>query len=200
VATQPSVWHEKSVISAAAILSPLVIGLLAVATIPYWMLRSWRTAVLLLAAAGGIVAVEFSGLRPIAPIELGIVAGVALVMLGRNEQLWAMRASDRRFIESLASVRRDIRDLRQRLEGTDPREYVREFERIIDRLEAIPAPSEDWAALQADAAREYRSRLAVMRGATPTMTIDEADERLQRIEEGFADLIKAKTSFWLPWP
>jgi hypothetical protein len=187
------------VFTPAGILALAVVAGLALATIPYWILRSWRTAVLLLAAAAAILAVDLSDLRPAAAIELGIAGGVAILVLRGDERLWAMRVADRRYVEALAKVRGRIEDLRQRLDKTDPTDYAREFESLIDQLVAIPAPSEDWAILQAEAASELRDRLAVMRGASPATSLDEANERLQRTEEGFANLIRAKTSFWLLW-
>lgn len=141
-----------------------------------------------------------AGVQPAAALEVGIVAGITLVTLTGLEPLWAMRVADRRFVDMFAQSRLELRDLRRRIETSAPDEYAREFERITAQLGAIEAPSADWAALQAETVSDLMLRLAVIRGQAAADSLGTPEERLQRLERRFEDLIRAKTSFWLLWP
>lgn len=176
------------------------LAILALATIRYWMLRSWRTALFLLFGAVAVMAIDQLDIWPTTALQAGVAAAITSVMLVRSEPLWAMRVADRQFVEAFAAIRVQIKDLRNRIDTTPVAEYARDFEAIIRRLEAINPPTDDWTALQTETASDLRLRLGVLRGDKSDDGTDTPQDRWRELDLRFKDLIKAKTSFWLLWP
>jgi len=164
------------------------------------MLRSWRTAALLGVSALAIVGLDRLSARPTTTLQLLIVFAVTLVMLVWNEPLWAMRVSDRRFVDALTDIGMQLRDLEGRIGTMSHEEYTREFESIVQRLEQLNAPSADWQALQGDIAADLHWRLSIFRGEVTEPTASESRSRWEHIESRSAALIRSKTTFWLRWP
>ncbi len=188
----------------STILVASLIGAMWLIPFSSWRLRSWRASVFL---ALGSAAILVAGLLPAplaALLQGALWVGFTLFMLTRGEEaLSVVRGAEYAYIESYSGLLRQIADLKRGASNSEPVAYVADFERVIEELEALGAPSEDWADLKADAIRELRRRLVMMRlGARPSPeTMDAANTAWADIERRFALMLKAKTGFWagLPW-
>ena len=97
---------------------------------------------------------------------------------------------------------REIADLKRNALSTETAAYVADFERVIKELEALEPPSADWVNLKADATRELRRRLAMMKlGTRPSSgTMDAVNAAWSAVEQRFELMLKDKTSFWARLP
>ncbi len=105
-------------------------------------------------------------------------------------------------MDKYINVVRRVESLYRRADTLDPVAHVAEFQDITESLEGLPAPSEEWAQLRDDAAREFRRRLTMMRvtmNPSPT-TLAQTRENWSKVEERFRRLMKEKTGFWAGWP
>jgi hypothetical protein len=175
---------------------------LALAMIPDWLMRSWRTAALLIGAAVGVLVVDLSGMQPRPILDVAFVTVAAVAILRGYWWLWAMRVEDHQFVEAFGKVREEIGELKSRIDETDPHTYVRTFDELIDRLDDIEAPAADWDDLRRETADELRRRSRMMRGQTAPVSYDlqQADAHWLELEARFTELVRAKTSFWLLMP
>lgn len=186
-----------STVSALAIL--VILGL---TPFRYWMLRSWRTYSLLGGAAALVFVAELLDLRPLAALQIGLVAGVALAMFLQNESLWAMSRADRRFVDAYAAIRIELKNLEETSAAAPLAVYQRSFSELTARFGQIGSPSSDWEALRQDTEEDLKKRLSAMK-AGAVLAEDEVESfrcEWKDLEDRFAVLIRQKTNFWLPWP
>jgi hypothetical protein len=164
------------------------------------MLRTWRTTVLIFGGAAAVVAIDWWSIRPTSGLQAAVVGAITVVIIVRNEPLWAMRVSDRRFVDAFAAIRLELRDLRERIGALSSSEYARQFAAITERLARLRPPCADFAALQADTVADLRLRLDRLSGKVSNESVDLAARRWDALEARFAELVRNKTSFWLLWP
>jgi hypothetical protein len=167
-----------------------------------WRLRNWRATVVLALGSAAILA---AGILPGpfgALLQGSLWIGLTWFILVRTEALSVVRGAEYAFIETYDGLLKEIADLKRGAPSSEPAAYVADFERVIEQLEALQAPSEDWADLKADATRELRRRLVMMRlGSRPSPeTMDAANAAWTEIERRFALMLEAKTGFWAGLP
>lgn len=187
----------------ATILVAILIGAMWLIAFSSWRLRNWRACVVLVLGGAAIL---MAGLLPgplAAFLQGALWLGFTWFVLTRGEEAFsALRGAEYAYIESYSGLLRQIPDLKRGASNSEPVAYVADFERIVQELEALEAPSQEWADLKGDATRELRRRLVIMRlGARPSPeTMVNADTAWADIERRFALTLKAKARFWAGLP
>lgn len=186
----------------STILVAILIGAMWLIALSSWRLRNWRATVVLALGSAAILA---AGIPPgplCALLQGSLWIGFTWFILVRTEALSVVRGAEYAFIETYDGLLKEIADLKRGALSSEPAAYVADFERVIEELEALKAPSEDWADLKSDATRELRRRLVMMRlGTRPSPeTMDAANAAWTEIERRFALMLEAKTGFWAGLP
>jgi hypothetical protein len=186
----------------STILVAILIGAMWLIAFSSWRLRNWRATVVVALGSAAILA---AGILPGpfgALLQGSLWIGFTWLILIRTEALSVARGAEYAFIETYDGRLKEIADLKPGALGSEPADFVADFERVIEELEALKAPSEDWADLKSDATRELRRRLVMMRlGTRPSReTMDAANAAWAEIERRFALMLKAKTGFWAGLP
>lgn len=188
--------------ASSTVASLLVLGGLALIPVRYWFIRSWRTYGLLGGGAAIVLGLQVTYLPLFPVLQTGLVAGIGLAILGRNESLWAMTNADHDFIGAYSAIGSDMKALNQVVDSTPPAVFRDRFSDLIARLEKVQAPSADWVALQKDAVAQLKKRLSAMRAGV-LLSDDEFaafDHGWREIQDRFLALSRGKADFWLPWP
>lgn len=166
-----------------------------------WRLRNWRATVVLGCGTAAIVGVGI--FPPSAALWLrgAICAAVILLVLTRRGLL-SIEEVEYSFIEQYDELLRQMADLKRRTPMLEAADHVAAFANIVELLEALEAPSTEWADLKADTVRELRRRLVLMRLSMqpPTETLERANAEWSEIEQRFQRMVKARSNFWAGWP
>jgi len=187
-------------------LNMVVVGLMLasmwLATLSSWRLRNWRATVVLLASSTVVLA---AGLLPSPTgglLQGACWVGVLFFVAFAPERLSVISEAEASFVMGCAKLLKSIVELRGRVSKTEPAAYVAEFERIVDALDALHAPSGEWNDLRLDMVGELRRRLVVMRlgGLPQTEVVVRANAHWAEIEQRFARLTKTRARFWAGWP
>jgi hypothetical protein len=186
----------------SAILVAILIGTMWLIALTSWRLRNWRPSLVLALGSAAIIAAGTLAAPFAALLQGALWIGISLFMLTRGEGLSSVGPAEYVFIETYSRLLRQIADLKRGALSHEPAAYVADYERVIEDLEALEAPSEDWANLKADATQELRRRLVMMRlGSRPSSeTMEVANAAWSDIEHRFERMLKAKTGFWAGLP
>ena len=139
----------------------------------------------------------------VAPIvQAGIWGATLWILLLHADRFPALAPAELEFVDRYLDLVRRVESLHRRADTLDPVAHVAEFQDITESLERLPAPTEEWAQLRDDAAREFRRRLTMMRVTTsPSPTaLARTRENWPEVEERFRRLMKEKAGFWAGWP
>jgi hypothetical protein len=166
----------------------------------YWALRTWRT--LAVVASGALVAAaSIVGL----PSPYGFLAATAIggfvfwLLASAPRLLRAISEADYSYADHLWLADQEAAMAISRVgQDLNPREVTASLERVLDRLETTPPPSDDWERARSLKIQELRLAHAILSGASDDPAADMARQQEARAEayRVFMAVRRGKTSFW----
>ena len=187
---------------ALSVLVGLMIASFWVVSVTSWRLRNWRAVAFVAVASAGLLLAGTltSGVAPI--LQAGIWGATLWTLLLHADRFPTLATAELEFVDSYVNLVRRVESLHRRADTLDPVAHVAEFQDITEALERLPAPTEEWAQLRDDAAREFRRRLTMMRVTTSASpaALARARENWSQVEERFRRLMKEKAGFWAGLP